>query len=87
MIKKRRMSGPEYYRGTKQVADAPWSRPGRPHGLLRQALSRTIDELILLAPRSRSANVIGTSTTRWPVPVRAPGEVDLEAVALARRRR
>src|SRR5262249_47526656 len=38
-----------------------------PHPATRQNASRTMLELILLAPRSRSANVIGTSTIRNPL--------------------
>ena len=37
-----------------------------PHSVTRHSASRTIAPLILLSPRSRSANVIGTSTTRKP---------------------
>ena len=38
-----------------------------PQTVTRHSASRTIEELILLAPRSRSANVIGTSATRKPL--------------------
>ena len=53
-----------------------------PHSVTRTNASRTIAPLIFDSPRSRSAKVIGTSTTRKPAPQRAPGQVDLEAVAL-----
>src|SRR5690606_40684040 len=38
-----------------------------PQTVTRQSASRTIAEFILLAPRSRSAKVIGTSATRNPL--------------------
>ena len=37
-----------------------------PHTVTRHSASTTIDRLILDSPRSRSTNVIGTSTTRKP---------------------
>ena len=58
-----------------------------PHWVTRHSASRTIAPLILVSPRSRSTNVIGTSTTRKPAAHRPPGQVDLEAVALRGDRR
>src|SRR5215468_9975890 len=58
-------------RGLDDEADAKEARAGRrraamPQPVTRQSASRTIFLLILLAPRWRSSNVIGTSVTVSP---------------------
>jgi hypothetical protein len=45
---------------------SPRQRLASPHSATRQNASTTIAPLILLAPCTRSSNVIGTSATRSP---------------------
>ena len=65
-----------------RVPRARRSRPRTPHRATLTIASRMLDPLILDTPSSRSVKVIGHLDDGEPVVDGAPGQIDLEAVAL-----